>query len=132
MALKFRRRLPGESLQVLYQEVARLIASVYPGSSNLTTDTVCTVAFLDALGDKSMALRVREREPSNSEQALKIAVRFKTYGKADDSHEPVTTNATCNSVKHVALVIWSMSENQKTLKIASKNYMITATFQSKF
>jgi len=82
--LRTRKRKPGESLQSLYQDIRRLLSQAYPGPSNPTTEIVGRDSFLNALDDKNFALRVREREPPSLEQALKIALRFEAYGKADD------------------------------------------------
>jgi hypothetical protein len=105
MEFELRRRQAGESLQVLYQEIKRLIDSAYPRPSNPTTDIVSRDAFLDALDDRAMALRIREREPAKLEVALKIAVRFEANRKADDNRgytSSETAQRKARSVGHAA------------------------------
>ena len=55
--LRSRKRIKGESLQKLYQDVCRLISLAYPGESSSLSDSVGRDAFLEALDDQ--ALRVR-------------------------------------------------------------------------
>ena len=46
--LRARRRKKGESLQVVYNDVCRLLALAYPGPTNATTAIVGRDAFIDA------------------------------------------------------------------------------------
>jgi len=73
--LRGRRRHSGETLQFLYQDIRRLMVLAFPGPANVTTEIVGRDAFLDSLGDRPLALRIREREPTTMEEALRIAVR---------------------------------------------------------
>ena len=82
--LRGRRRKVGETLQSLYQDIRRLMVLAFPGPTNITTEIVGRDSFLDALGDRSLALRIREREPATMEEALRMAVRFEAYGQAED------------------------------------------------
>jgi len=83
--LRGRRRKPGETLQALYQDPRRLMVLAFPGPTNDTTEVVGRDSFLDSLGDRSMALRIRECEPSTMEEALRIAVRLEAYGQVDET-----------------------------------------------
>ena len=53
--LKARRRKPGESLQALYQDLCRLMALAYSGSSGELSNIVGRDAFLDALDNPNCA-----------------------------------------------------------------------------
>jgi hypothetical protein len=131
MEIKLRRRRAGESLQALYQEIKRLIALAYPGPSNPTTDIVSRDAFLDALDDQAMALRVREREPANLEQALKIAVRFEAYRKADDNHGYLSSEAAqrkARSVGHAAVNRQSDHSDNQMQKICDQLERLNQNF----
>ena len=90
--LRTRKRQQGESLQSLYQDVKRLLTLAYPGPSNPTTDVVGRDAFLDALNNSALALRIREKDAINLEDALRIALRLEAYDKADKTtrDEPQT------------------------------------------
>ena len=82
--LRGRRRKTGETLQSVYQDIRRLMVLAFPGPTNATTEIVGRDSFLDALGDRSFALRIRERKPATMEEALRMAVRFEAYGQAED------------------------------------------------
>jgi hypothetical protein len=79
--LRARRRKKNESLQSLYNDVCKLLALAFPGPSNPTTALVGRDAFLDALDDKHLRIRVLEREPKTLEEALNIASRLEAYDK---------------------------------------------------
>src|SRR5208282_4239076 len=77
--LRSRRRKKGETLQAVYNDVCRLLALAYPGPTNATTVIVGRDAFLDALNNHEMRIRVLEKEPSTLEEALSIACRLEAY-----------------------------------------------------
>ena len=85
--LKARRRKPGENLQGLYQEICRLVALAYPGehSSSQLSALIARDAFLDALNDRDLYVRVLEREPQTIEQALSIACKLEAIYSSFDS-----------------------------------------------
>ena len=80
--LRARRRRPGESLQSLYQDICRLIALAYPGPSSSLLRIVGRDAFLDALNDPGLRVRILEWEPIDLDEALQLASRFEVYGKS--------------------------------------------------
>ena len=75
---------PGESLRALLHDVRRLIALSYPGPMNSTTEIVDRDAFIDALDDRQLSLRVREKEPTTLEEALRVAIRLEAYADVAD------------------------------------------------
>jgi transposase InsO family protein len=79
--LKARRRKKNESLQSLYNDICKLLALAFPGPSNITTALVGRDAFLDALSDQNLRIRVLEREPKTLEEALNIASRLEAYDR---------------------------------------------------
>ena len=79
--LKVRRRRKGESLQSLYQDICRLVALAYPGPSSALLRIVGRDAFLDALDDAALRVRILEWEPKDLDEALQLASRFEAYGK---------------------------------------------------
>ena len=80
--LRARRRRSGESLQRLYQEICRLVALAYPGPSSSLLSIVGRDAFLDALNDPTLRVRILEWEPKDLDEALQLACRFEAYGKS--------------------------------------------------
>ena len=77
--LRARRRKKGESLQSLYNDICRLLVLAYPGPSNGTTAIVGRDAFLDALENQNLHVRILEREPKTLEEALSIASKLEAY-----------------------------------------------------
>ena len=71
--LRCRRRANGESLRELAQDVQRLMALAYPGEKSRLSDHVGRDAFLTAVDDPELELKIREREPSDLESAVKLA-----------------------------------------------------------
>ena len=79
--LRARRRKPGEPLQKLYQDVCRLMALAYPGPSTELSNVVARDAFLDALDNNNLRIKILEREPVSLDDALKLACRFEAFDK---------------------------------------------------
>ena len=75
--IKARRRRPGETLQHLYQDVCRMVALAYPQEPGSRLSTiVARDAFLDALNDRQLYVRVLEQEPQTIEHALALACKL--------------------------------------------------------
>jgi hypothetical protein len=92
--LKARRRRKGESLQTLYNDICRLLALAYPGPSNALMNLVGRDAFLDALDQSSLRIRILEKEPKTLEDALSLACRLEAYDRtANVSLEPSDNDA---------------------------------------
>ena len=62
--LQNRKGTKGEPLQKLYQDVRRL-SLAYPGESSVLSDIIECDAFLEALDDQALRLRILEKEPKN-------------------------------------------------------------------
>ena len=77
--LKCRRRTKGESLATLVNDVRRMVALAYPGPTSSMKEAVACDAFLEALNDPGMALKVREREPSTLEEAFQCTLRLEAH-----------------------------------------------------
>jgi len=77
--LKVRRRRTGESLQQLYQDISKLVALAHPNEGPALVNHVAKEAFVIALGDPILQLKVIEREPKTVEDALNIAVKMEAY-----------------------------------------------------
>jgi len=63
----------------------------YPGKSSIHRELVAIDAFIDALNDSNLRMRVRDKEPKNLDHALYIALlaeantELKLNAAADDS-----------------------------------------------
>jgi len=83
--LRFRRRNKGESLRELAQDIRRLMTLAYPGEKSTLSEHIARDAFLSALADSEFELKIREREPTSLDDAVKIAQRFEMFKHAADS-----------------------------------------------
>ena len=77
--LRIRRRKRGESLQTLYQDICRLMTLAYPGPTSSLSEIVGRDAFLEALDDQQLRVRILEREPRTLDEALNAAVRLEAF-----------------------------------------------------
>jgi len=79
--LRGRRRLKKETLQELAQDIRRLTTLAYPNDTSRTVERIAKDAFLTALGDSELELKLREREPRDLDSAFRMAMRLETYEK---------------------------------------------------
>ena len=82
--LYYRRQRPEESLSDLLHDIRRLVVLAYPVPANETTDIVAKDAFLEAIRDKDLALKVCEREPKSIDEAYRVALRLAAYQQMSD------------------------------------------------
>ena len=86
--LRCRRRRRGESLQSLYQDICRLMTLAYPSPPSALSDIVGRDAFLDALGNSGLRIRILEKEPKTLDEALTIACKLEAYDRSEnDDHD---------------------------------------------
>ena len=83
--LRCRRRHRGESLRELAQDIRRLMALAYPGEKSGLAEHIARDIFLTALNDPEFELKIREREPVDLDEALKLAQRFEVFKSAVQS-----------------------------------------------
>ena len=94
-----RRRQPRESLQQLYLDISKLVALAYLAATLELSSHVAKEAFIEALEDPQLQLKVMERKPKLVENALNIATRLEAYdaslapshydrGSGDHKHKP--------------------------------------------
>ena len=74
-----RKRSKGDSFQKLYQDVRHLMSLAYHGESSALSDIVGRDAFLEALDDQTLRVRILEKEPKNVDEALNIASRLEAF-----------------------------------------------------
>jgi len=74
--LRCRRRRKNELLRELAQDIRRLMSLAYPGEKSGLAEHIARDTFLVALDDPEFELKIREREPTDMDAALKLAQRF--------------------------------------------------------
>jgi len=72
--LRTRRRGKDETLQTLYHDINKMTGLAYPGKSSIHKKLASIDAFIDALNDSNLRMRVRDKEPKNLDHALHIAL----------------------------------------------------------
>jgi len=72
--LRVRRRGEKETLQALYHDISRMPGLAFPGKSSIHKEIAETEAFIEAINDGSLRMRIRNKEPKGLEQALRIAL----------------------------------------------------------
>jgi len=76
LELKSKRRKPGQDIQSLAHEVEKLVIRAYPRAPPDLRETLSIDSFIDALTDPLLQCRLREREPSNLNEAVSTALRL--------------------------------------------------------
>src|SRR5688572_9392967 len=85
--LYYRRQRPKENLSDLLHEIRRLVVLAYPVPSNETTQIIAKDSFLEAMRDRELSLKVREREPKTLDEAYRAALRLEAYQRTTDSDD---------------------------------------------
>ena len=81
------RQQPKEGLAQLAAEVRRLSGLAFTGPRSHHLDSIETRAFIEAISDRSVALRVLEASPANLDEAVKHAIRLEGFQRAELDHE---------------------------------------------
>jgi len=76
--LRNRRRRKGESISNLHVDI-RLVALAFPKVERKVRESIACDHFLDALDDPELALKIRERQPSDLDAALRIALQLEAW-----------------------------------------------------
>lgn len=74
--LKIRRRMKGETLTDLAQDVRKLMVLAYPGSQDRTTEILARDSFQEALEDPALIVQLQVQNPPNMDSALRVAQRM--------------------------------------------------------
>src|SRR2546425_890234 len=82
-------RQKGESLRALYQDIHRLILLAYPDSKGRLRDKLALEAFINALNDNDLALKVRYSCPSDLQSAYRTALMLENNQLIVNRHEDV-------------------------------------------
>ena len=118
--LKQRKRKPGESLSTLLKDIRRLFMMAYPGPPSYMVEITARDAFIDALNDRELMIKVMEREPNTLDQAFKIAERMELYQKIPEDRESGGRNKVSGKVRGTVVnndaVLQSIVETQKLMQ----------------
>jgi len=74
-----RRRGVGESIPAVYQDIRRLLALAFPGQAGEMYESVGKEAFLSALNDPALRIRVLDKEPKTLDETLTVVTRMDAY-----------------------------------------------------
>ena len=83
--LHSRRRQRGESLQAVYQDIRKFLALGFPGQFGEMYEILGRDAFLTALNDPNLRIRVLDQAPKTLDEALAVAVRMEAYGTENNA-----------------------------------------------
>lgn len=100
--LKERRQKASETLSELGQAIHRLTCLAYPTAPSEVRETLGKDAFIDALVNSDMRLRIKQSRPGNLNDAIRLAVELDAFFKtekrgdlrmieSDESAQPQTT-----------------------------------------
>ena len=81
--LIIRRREKGEGWPQLGQAIRRLVRQSYPEADQVTQDRLAREAFIDAIDDRDLRSKVRDKEPETLNRAVQTAVRCEAYQEVD-------------------------------------------------
>jgi len=62
-----------------HSDIRRLAALVYPDVQNQMREVITCDHFLDALGDRDVALKIREQQPTDLDSALRITLQLEVW-----------------------------------------------------
>jgi len=77
--LRNRRCRPDESISKLHVDIRRLAALAFPNVERKARNSIACDHFLDALDNPDLALKIRERQPSSLDSALRIALQLEVW-----------------------------------------------------
>src|SRR6218665_163693 len=123
--LNTRRQKDGEEIGSLVQDIRRLMILAYPGPTTTHSEIISTRAFIDALRNKELAMKVREREPTSLDNAYNLAMKLEGYQKAElkssdsDDRRPARVKAVKEvgpSMKELWKIVGEMQEQLRQTK----------------
>jgi len=91
--LKNRRRIKDESLKTLHIDIRRLSTLAYPDTDHKTREVLSCDHFIDALADKDLVLKIRERRPRDLDTALQIALELEVWAQDSERFAQDTERA---------------------------------------
>jgi len=98
-------------LQSLHSDVHRLAALAYPDAQPKTREVISCDHFLDAIADPDLELKIRERQPSDLDSALNIALQLEVWSADTERRREVQK--------------WGKGEGKKIPEISNKKDPVT-------
>jgi len=83
--LQTRHRRDGEMVQELYNNICHLMSLVYPGPTTDLCNAVGRDAFLEALGNPSLRVRILQKVLTTKEEAQYIALNLEALDKSKEA-----------------------------------------------
>jgi len=93
----------------VYNDIRRLLALSFPGHSGEVCEVIGRDAFLTALGDQALRVRVPDQQPATQDDALAIVCRMEAYGSTATSGDDTSEDL---SRRRVRVVNTAASEEQ--------------------
>ena len=82
---------PKESYQELADNITRLVARAYPSASYDTMRVLSVQAFIKALTNKELRMRIKLMKPSSIREAVLAAIEYEAIEKAEHAGAPPRT-----------------------------------------
>ena len=86
MQLRERRQKASETLSELGQDIRRLTNLAYSTALLELKETLAKEQFIDALVNSDMRLRIKQARPLNLNDAVRHAVDFEAFNRAERKH----------------------------------------------
>jgi len=120
--MRTRKRAKEEPLQTLYHDINRIADLVYPRKSSIHSELVAIDAFINALGDSNMRMRIRDKEPKSLDHALHIALLAEANTEAKPVAAPEDSQTRTNNYKaRVVQNVHQPAANAQTASVESIN-----------
>ena len=68
---------------MLSMDIQRLASLAYANTYNETTQVIAMDAFIDALSDRDIAMKIMEREPRTLDEEIRLALRLEALTSYD-------------------------------------------------
>ena len=91
------KRGVGESTQSAYQDIRRLLVLAFPGQMGEVLETVGREAFLSALDDPALCIRVMDQKPKTLDETLTIVME--AYSKTQCLQNPIALGGGASGTK---------------------------------
>ena len=79
MELRYRKRKTNEPLTDLHHDISRLMALAHPQIASSSREVIACDYLIDSLNDAEFALKVRERNPSSHDEALRVSLQLEAW-----------------------------------------------------
>ena len=82
--LKSRQRKSNETLPELAQSVRRLMSRAYPTAPRGIRETLSLEAFIEALNDGEIRLRLKQGKPTSLDEAVRMAIELEAFQQSEN------------------------------------------------